>query len=184
MADTSVLDARQRWQQWRRWVEPWYVVYALVGITMSGAAPLLLPLAVARRPRADPVRGRVLLAAGAGGLGWMALQGFAIGIRGWSWAWLEALLGPLEARQFGMGAGALVVFASLLLLLTAGLAARGRFHGDGFVAGAVGSIVALVAVFVFFPVSRVLVSAVQDYDGAVAPAEFWQKLSGRDVSRL
>jgi iron(III) transport system permease protein len=145
------------------------------------AVPLLLPLAVARRPRADPVRGRVLLAAGAGGLAWMALQGFAVGIRGWSWAWPEALWGPLETRQFGMGAGALVVFGALLLLLTAGLAARGRFHGDGFVAGAVGSVVALVAVFVFFPVSRVLVSAVQDNDGALAPGEFWEKLSGRDV---
>src|SRR3989454_684089 len=41
--------------------------------------------------------------------------------------------------------------------------------------------VALVVVFVFFPVSRVLVGAVADSSGAFAPAEFWAKLSTREV---
>jgi MFS family permease len=67
MADTSVLDARQRWQHWRRWVEPWYVVYALVGIAMSGAAPLLLPLAVSRVGNAADI-GVVMAALSFGGL--------------------------------------------------------------------------------------------------------------------
>jgi iron(III) transport system permease protein len=142
---------------------------------------VLLPLAVLRRPVGDPVRAGVLLAAGAGGLAWLALQGFAIGARGWSWAWLAAALGPLGGRQLGMGAGALLVAGALLLHLTGGLAARGFFRGDRFVAGAVGAVVALVLVFVFFPVSRVLVSAVQDDDGALALAEFWAKLAAREV---
>jgi len=27
-----------------RWVEPWYMAYALLGIAVTGAAPILLPL--------------------------------------------------------------------------------------------------------------------------------------------
>jgi MFS family permease len=67
MADTSVLDARQRWQHWWRWVESWYVVYALLGIAMSGAAPLLLPLAVSRVGNAADI-GLVMAAMSLGGL--------------------------------------------------------------------------------------------------------------------
>src|SRR5829696_2095792 len=42
-------------------------------------APLLAALAVASRPRADPLRARVLVAAGLAGLGYGLAQGFAIG---------------------------------------------------------------------------------------------------------
>jgi iron(III) transport system permease protein len=142
---------------------------------------LLVPLAVRGRHPTDPGRARVLLAAGGGGMVWLVLQGLAIGARGWSWPWLEGLFGTLETRQFGLGLGGLVVFAAFLLVFTEGLAARGYFKGDAFVAGAVGTVVALVAAFVFFPVSRILVSAVQDNEGAWAPGEFWQKLTARDV---
>jgi MFS family permease len=67
MADISVLDVRQRWQHWRRWVEPWYVVYALLGMAMSGAAPLLLPLAVSRVGNAADI-GLVMASMSLGGL--------------------------------------------------------------------------------------------------------------------
>ena len=33
---------------WRRWVEPWYMAYALLGASAEGVVPLLLPLAVYR----------------------------------------------------------------------------------------------------------------------------------------
>src|SRR3989442_923138 len=46
---------------------------------------------------------------------------------------------------------------------------------------AAGPVVALVVVFVFYPVSRVLVGAVLDNSGAFAPREFWTKLSAREV---
>jgi MFS family permease len=67
MADTSISDARQLWQPWWRWVEPWYVVYALLGITMNGMAPLLLPLAVSRVGNAADI-GLVMAAMSLGGL--------------------------------------------------------------------------------------------------------------------
>jgi iron(III) transport system permease protein len=144
-------------------------------------ACVLAPLFFLRRAKSDPARAAVLLAAGGLGMAWIAAQGFAIGPQGWSWKLLEALLGPAVRGQHGMGLGGLVVFAACLVLFCEGLAARGYFNGDSFVAASVGAVVALVAVFVFFPVARVLVSAVQDNEGAFAPGAFWAKLSGREV---
>jgi len=33
-------------ESWRRWVEPWYLAYALLGTSAAGLVPMLLPLAV------------------------------------------------------------------------------------------------------------------------------------------
>jgi iron(III) transport system permease protein len=63
-----------------------------------------------------------------------------------------------------------------LFLLTGGLAARGMANADVFVAGSIGLVVALVLAFILFPVSQVLISALQDNDGAYAPAVFAGKL--------
>src|SRR6266446_2496871 len=123
---------------------------------------LLAPLAV-RGVRGAGARPALLLTVGAGGTAWIAVQGFAVG------------------GQPGIGVGGLVVFAALLMLFCVGLAAKGAFNGDRFVSGGIGAVVALVVVFVFFPVSRVLVGAVEDSSGAFAPSEFWAKLSAREV---
>src|SRR5688572_19595394 len=45
--------------------------------------PLLAPLATAGRRRSDPAFAWILIATGLAGLGYVLLQGFAIGIRGW-----------------------------------------------------------------------------------------------------
>src|SRR2546426_8903884 len=108
-------------------------------------------------------RPALLLTVGAGGTAWIAVQGFAVG------------------GQPSIGVGGLVVFSALLMLFCVGLAAKGAFNGDRFVSGGIGAVVALVVVFVFFPVSRVLVGAVEDSSGAFAPSEFWAKLSAREV---
>src|SRR4029453_12946891 len=120
---------------------------------------LLAPLAI----RSPSARSSVLLAAGAGGMAWIALQGFAVG------------------DQAGIGIGGLVVAAALLMIFCVGLAAKGAFNGDRFVSGGIGAVIALVVVFVFYPVARVLVGAIQDDTGAFAPGEFWTKLSAREV---
>ena len=67
----------------------------------------------------------VLLVAGVAGLFWLAAQGYGIGLRGWNFDALTQLFGPLEDRQFGMGAGALFVAATFLFFLTTGIAGRG-----------------------------------------------------------
>ncbi|MBE9554207.1 MAG: iron ABC transporter permease [Proteobacteria bacterium] len=145
------------------------------------ALPLLAPLAVLGRKRSDPVLANVLITAGVAGLAYLALQGFAIGIRGWEYAWIESMLGPLGDRQFGMGYGALLVSATFLFLLTQGLAARGAVDGDGFVVGAIGLIIAMVAAFIFFPVSRILASALRDDSGVYSLGVFFDKFTDRSI---
>jgi iron(III) transport system permease protein len=145
---------------------------------------LLAPLLAIRRQKSDPAMGRLLILAGAGGLGWMLVQGFAIGLHGWSWPALEALFGPLDDRQVAMGYGGLAVAAAFLFLFTTGLAYRGVLSRDPFVTGCIGLIAALVGLFVFFPVLRVLISAVQDNDGVFAPGLFIGKLSAPSIWRI
>ena len=52
---------------WRRWIEPWYVAYALLGVTVAGIAPILLPLAVSRSGSIAAI-GLVMAAFNLGGL--------------------------------------------------------------------------------------------------------------------
>src|SRR5262245_13637658 len=133
---------------------------ALVQALVFGRFSLLPVIAFLVAPlamwtvKAQTVRSTLLLAAGAGGIAWIALQGFAV------------------AGQPGVGIGGLVVVAALLMIFCIGIAARGAFNGDRFVSGGIGAVVALVAVFVFYPVSRVLVGAVQDGSGAFELREF------------
>jgi len=120
-------------------------------------------------------RANVLIIAGIAGLVWMLLQGFGIGLRGWNFAALDALFGALDDRQFGMGAGALLVAAAFLFWLTTGVAGRGAIKGDVFVVGAIGLIVAMVTMFIFFPIVQMLSSAFTDNDGVFSPGLFATK---------
>lgn len=169
---------------------PWDPDYApAIFLMLAGEKPWLWPLlgfvllpgaAFALGPR-DPRLSWLLIAVGVGGVGYLLLQGFAVGIRGWEYAALEAMLGPLDDRQFGMGYGGLLVGAGLFFLFTTGLAARGAVNGDAFVVGSIGMVVAVVALFIFFPISHVLLSAVQDNQGSLAVAEFAGKLFSEKI---
>jgi DHA1 family tetracycline resistance protein-like MFS transporter len=53
--------------QWPRWVEPWYLAYALSGATTSGMSLILLPLVVSRTSGASHI-GLVMAAFNLGGL--------------------------------------------------------------------------------------------------------------------
>jgi iron(III) transport system permease protein len=140
------------------------------------ALPLLAPLGLAGRRRADPAFALILIAAGVAGLAAVLLQGFAIGIHGWQFGVLEAAFGPLDDRQFGIGYGGMLVSAAFLFFLTRGIAARGAINGDVFVVGSIGLIIALIVAFIFFPVTKILLSALQDNAGAFAPSIFVAKL--------
>ncbi|MEO8303061.1 MAG: iron ABC transporter permease, partial [Betaproteobacteria bacterium] len=116
------------------------------------------------------VRANALIALGAAGAGWLFVQGFAIGPTGWYFEALSALLPPLTPGQNGMGLGAFLVVTSFAMLFSLGLASRGYFKGDAFVAAGVVCVVALVAVFTFFPVCRIFISALQDNNEAFSLA--------------
>ncbi len=134
--------------------------------------PLLLGLLAFGRPKSAPIYSIALVLAGALGFGWLIVQGFAIGIRGYNFDWLNALFGPLGDRQFGMGYGALILASSFLFLFTQGVAARGAVNGDVFVVSAIGGVIVIVAAFVFFPIANMLFAAFITEDGAYSIAVF------------
>ena len=121
--------------------------------------PLLAPFAVLRKRKSDPLYARVLIVAGAIGLGWIILQGFSIGIRGWNFGWLQVFFGDLNDRQYGMGYGGMLVTVAFLFLFTQGIAARGAINGDVFVVSSISGIVVIVTIFVFFPIAKMLTAA-------------------------
>ncbi len=142
---------------------------------------LIVPLLALRYPKHNPAYGRILIISGGAGLGWLILQGLAIGISGWEFTRLEAIFGVLETRQYGLGYGALLTASGLLVVLTSGLAARGAMKGDVFVTSAVGVVIFLVLVFVFYPVSQILFSAFQDEEGRWAVSGFYQSLTNDSI---
>lgn len=142
---------------------------------------LLAPLAALGRPRGDRLAALILVVAGGGGLAWLLLQGFGIGIRGWSWAFLEGAFGPLGDRQFGIGYGASFLAAAYLALFSIGLAARGAVNGDSFVVGSIVLVVSVVGIFIFFPIVRMLVSAFRDEAGLLGAAPFLARLADKKI---
>ena len=106
-----------------------------------------------------------------GALCWLCLQGMAITHRGWAAAWLASLFSATPSQPaMGWGAAA-VALASLMLFATA-RAWRGACKGDVFVCGALSLMIALMALFVVYPITSVLVSALRDNQGGFALGEF------------
>ncbi|MEP7180643.1 MAG: iron ABC transporter permease [Betaproteobacteria bacterium] len=149
---------------------------ALLQATRHGH-PWLMPLgflvalgAALTAPLPRTFRSNALIAVGGAGFVWFFVQGFAIGPTGWYFDSLAAALPPLSGGQYGMGLGAALVVTCFGMLFALGLAGRGYFKGDAFVAGSVVTVATLVAVFTFFPVFRILISAIEDNNGAFALA--------------
>ena len=151
---------------------PWYA-------TSDGAGPgklqllvpgltLLAALALRNLPSrlGRSVLGLRLMVLGGGGFIYIAAQGWALG------------------GQHGMGLGAAVVATSLLMLFAIGLAARGFFKGDVFVAGAVVAVTVLVGLFTFYPVARILLGAVQGSDGSVSGGALAERLLAAKIWRI
>ena len=138
---------------------------------------LLILGAAALHPRlARRTRSTILLAIGSAGFVYTLAQGFAIGARGYAFESLQQALGPLPGGQFGIGLGAALVLASFVMMASVGLAFRGYFKGDGFVAGSVVAIAVLVTLFTFFPVLKILLSSLQGADGGLSLSAFASRL--------
>ena len=137
--------------------------------------PLLLPLLSSLFAHNPKQRANVLIVAGVAGLAWLAIQGLGIGLRGWNFETLNQLFGELDDRQFGIGFGGLFLTATFLFYLTTGVAGRGAVNGDVFVVGSIGLIIAMVGVFIFFPIVQMLSSAVRDNDGVYSLSVFTAK---------
>ncbi|MEO8674794.1 MAG: iron ABC transporter permease, partial [Casimicrobiaceae bacterium] len=146
----------------RAWLWPGAVLLAAAARFLAPARPLS--------------RANAFIVIGALGFTYSLGQGFVIGPQGWYFDSLTTLLPPLKTGQFGMGLGAFLVLSAFAMLFALGLAGRGYFKGDGFVAGSAVAITALVAVFTFFPVFRILISAAQDANEALSLTAFQRRM--------
>jgi iron(III) transport system permease protein len=119
-----------------------------------------------------------ILATGAG-LGVVALlaSGFLIGSRGWAFESLALALGELGAKQPGIGWGGAMALAALTVLTAFGIARRGAFRGDLFVAAAVLGCGGLLALFIVFPIVKALASAFLSEEGQFAVGAVVERLA-------
>ena len=152
------------------WHGRWWFWPVLAALAL--AAPAALGFGTRRG------RGRWLTLAAGAGLILLVLQAYAIGLRGWTTPALTAAFGELSDRQFGIGLGGMLAALGLLFLFTEGLALRGRFGGDRFVAGAVGLIASSIVLFTIWPVSVLLSQVFAPAPGLSTAAAFWDRLSG------
>jgi iron(III) transport system permease protein len=127
------------------------------------------------------LQGAWLIAGAVLGLVGLLGSGFAIGARGWAFESLNASLGALPAGQAGLGLGGALSLASLLMLLGLGLARRGFFRGDLFVACAVVGSGALLLLFVALPVLRALAGAFFDEAGALSVGALGERIGNDRV---
>jgi iron(III) transport system permease protein len=86
----------------------------------------------------------------------------------------------ITAGQPGMGLGAAICLLALLFTATVSLSQSGKGQGDAFVVSAIGLIVALVAVFVFYLVLHILVRAFE-VDGGYSLTEFFPRFFSSDI---
>ena len=145
------------------------------------ALSLLIPLPSLIWPRTDPRHAIILLFGGGFGFVYTLTQGFILGLHGWSWEFFNNLFGSTEQTQIGMGYGALLVCGGFLFLFTQGIAARGAIKGDVFVCGSIGLTITMVIIFVFFPVGRILINAIQDEEGNYGFNLFLEKITSKNI---
>lgn len=142
---------------------------------LVGVLGLLLCTAGALQ-RPGRAQGTWLAAGGGIGFAGLVAAGFLIGARGWTVAAFNTRFGELAVNQFGIGAGGFVALTALILLAAFGLARRGFFKGDLFVSGAVLGSAALMVLFIAYPVSKALVTAFVNEDGAWSLAALLERV--------
>lgn len=131
---------------------------------------------------ASPVKqARFVAIAALAGLLLTALQGLVI-IRHGPRFFSDFLgVGQMAQGQVGFGAGAMICLLALLFILTTGIAAMGKGRGDAFVVGLIGLIIALVSVFVFYPVFHILIQAFLTRDGTLDLGAFLPRFFSSDI---
>ena len=133
-----------------------WLLVGLLGLVIA-AVGLVLP--------AGKAQGAWFLMGGLVGFGGLLASGFLIGAKGWSLALFNTQFGELASNQFGIGIGAFVVLLSLVMIGAAGVARRGYFKGDLFIASAVVGCSVLLLLFIAFPVTKALHGAFLDEAG-------------------
>ena len=147
---------------------------ALIGVVFFAAIAVVLAM------KSPVQRAKTTLWLAAFGLFWTAIQGLII-VRAGPRMFEGMLTGEtIAAGQPGMGAGAAVCIAGLLFALTVSMSQTGKGRGDAFVVSMIGLIIALVGVFVFFPVMHILVRAFE-VDGGYSLTSFFPRFFSSDI---
>ena len=126
-------------------------------------------------------QGSWLLAGGLLGFLGLLLSGFMIGAKGWSFGVLNAQFGELAVNQFGIGIGAFMALLALVMLSAFGVARRGFFKGDLFIASAVLSCSVLLLLFIAFPVTKALYGAFLNEEGHWAVSAIFERIGHERV---
>jgi iron(III) transport system permease protein len=126
-------------------------------------------------------QGTWLLAGGLLGFLGLLLSGFMIGAKGWSFEVLNAQFGELAVNQFGIGIGAFMALLALVMITAFGVARRGYFKGDLFIASAVLSCSVLLLLFIAFPVTKALYGAFLNEEGQWAVSAIFERIGHERV---
>ncbi len=150
----------------------WWLAPAGLALVIATILQLTIP---------EPVkRARLTLGTAVAGLFFMAVQGLII-VRAGPRVFEGLLTGDvIMAGQAGMGAGAGICAIALLFAATISLSQAGKGQGDAFVVSTIGLIIALVGIFVFFPVIHILVRAFE-VDGGYSLTEFFPRFFHSDI---
>jgi iron(III) transport system permease protein len=122
-----------------------------------------------------------LIAGGLIGFVGLLFSGFMVGSKGWSFAFLNAQFGELTVNQFGIGIGAFIALVALVMLTAFGVARRGMFKGDLFVAASVLGCSVLLLLFIAFPVTKALYGAFLNEEGHWAVSAIFERIGNERV---
>ena len=147
---------------------------------LVGVLGLLIATVALFKP-ASKAQGMWLMVGGLIGALGLSISGFAIGAKGWSFAWLNTSFGELTTNQFGIGIGGFVALMSLVLLAAFGIARRGYFKGDLFVAASVVGCGVLLLLFIAYPVTKALYGAFLNEEGRWSIAAVFDRMGNERV---
>ncbi len=158
-----------------------------LGLALEGRGwlwPVVLALPVLIWAGMRDAAGRLFLGLALAGFGLLVAQGFAVGLRGPQVGWIGTLFPAAGSGQTGFGWGAFTAGIAFLGLTAHCLALRGFCRGDRFAGGSVVFIVALLSLFVFFPILKLALAAFVGPDGEIALGPFLNRLFAPDIWRL
>ncbi len=155
------------------------LVYGRIWL-LAGLAGLALA-AVGLTVPPGKAQGLWFLAGGLLGSAGLVVSGFMIGAKGWSFAALNTTWGTLAVNQFGIGIGAFIALLALVMIFACGVARRGFFKGDLFIASAVVGCSVLLVMFIAFPVSKALYGAFLNEDGHWSLMALYQRIGNERI---
>ncbi len=130
---------------------------------------------------AGKAQGNWFLVGGLTGFVGLLACGFLIGAKGWSIDIFNTLFGALAGNQYGIGGGAFCALLALLMMAAFGVARRGYFKGDLFIAAAVVGCSVLLVLFIAFPVSKALHGAFVNEEGRWSFSAIFERIGNERV---